>query len=63
MSSIVTLASGRPYNILAGADLNGDGNGGAFPPDRARTQPDRSGVERRSQQRHAAAPSDGRSAC
>ncbi len=36
ISSIVTVASGRPYNILAGADLNGDGNGGAFPPDRAR---------------------------
>jgi hypothetical protein len=39
LSSIVTVASGRPYNILAGADLNGDGNGGAFPPDRARTNP------------------------
>jgi hypothetical protein len=39
LSSIVTLASGRPYNILAGADLNGDGNGGAFPPDRARRAP------------------------
>ena len=39
LSSIVTVASGRPYNILAGADLNGDGNGGAFPPDRARTTP------------------------
>ena len=33
--SIVTLASGRPYNIIAGADLNGDGNGGSTPPDRA----------------------------
>lgn len=39
VSSIVTVASGRPYNILAGADLNGDGNGGAFPPDRARANP------------------------
>ncbi|MGH9315063.1 MAG: TonB-dependent receptor [Vicinamibacterales bacterium] len=39
VSSIVTVASGRPYNILAGADLNGDGDGGAFPPDRARTTP------------------------
>jgi hypothetical protein len=39
LSSIVTVASGRPYNILAGTDLNGDGNGGAFPPDRARTNP------------------------
>lgn len=38
VSSIVTLASGRPYNILAGADLNGDGDGGTIPgPDRART--------------------------
>jgi hypothetical protein len=36
LSSIVTLASGRPYNILAGADLNGDGNGGATAPDRPR---------------------------
>jgi hypothetical protein len=39
ISSIITVASGRPYNILAGVDLNGDGNGGAFPPDRARTNP------------------------
>jgi hypothetical protein len=39
LSSIVTIASGRPYNVLAGADLNGDGNGGAFPPDRARANP------------------------
>ncbi len=39
VSSIVTLASGRPYNILAGADLNGDGNGGATAPDRPRTNP------------------------
>ncbi|MGQ0733418.1 MAG: TonB-dependent receptor [Acidobacteriota bacterium] len=39
LSTIVTVASGRPYNILAGADLNGDGNGGAFPPDRARSNP------------------------
>jgi hypothetical protein len=36
VSSLVTVGSGRPYTILAGADLNGDGNGGAFPPDRAR---------------------------
>lgn len=34
LSSIVTVGSGRPYNILAGADLNGDGDGGAA--DRAR---------------------------
>ncbi len=39
LSSVVTVGSGRPYNILAGADLNGDGNGGAFPPDRARQTP------------------------
>lgn len=39
VSSIVTLASGRPYNILAGSDLNGDGNGGATAPDRPRTDP------------------------
>ena len=34
LSSIVTIGSGRPYNILAGVDLNGDGDGGAT--DRAR---------------------------
>jgi hypothetical protein len=39
MSSIITIGSGRPYTILAGADLNMDGNGGAFPPDRARRDP------------------------
>jgi hypothetical protein len=40
VSAIVTMASGRPYNILAGADLNGDGDGGTIPgPDRARTNP------------------------
>ena len=39
LSAIGTVGSGRPYNILAGADLNGDGNGGAFPPDRARRVP------------------------
>jgi hypothetical protein len=36
VSTILTIASGRPYNILAGADLDGDGDGGAFPPDRPR---------------------------
>jgi outer membrane receptor protein involved in Fe transport len=36
LSAIITVGSGRPYTILAGQDLNGDGNGGAFPPDRAR---------------------------
>jgi hypothetical protein len=39
LSTIVTAASGRPFTPLAGADLNGDGNGGAFPPDRARRNP------------------------
>ncbi len=40
ISSIVTVGSGRPYNILAGADLNGDGDGGTIPgPDRARATP------------------------
>jgi hypothetical protein len=38
-STIVTAASGRPYTPLAGLDLNGDGDGGAFPADRARTNP------------------------
>jgi hypothetical protein len=36
ISTVATVASGRPYNILAGADLNVDGNGGTIPgPDRA----------------------------
>jgi len=39
LSGIVTLGSGRPFTPLAGADLNGDGNGGQFPPDRARRSP------------------------
>jgi hypothetical protein len=39
MAAVVTVASGRPYNILAGVDLNGDGNGGSFPTDRARKAP------------------------
>jgi hypothetical protein len=38
-STIVTAASGRPYTPLIGADANGDGDGGAFPSDRARTTP------------------------
>jgi hypothetical protein len=29
LSSIVTIGSGRPYNVLAGVDLNGDADGGA----------------------------------
>jgi hypothetical protein len=39
LSTIVTAASGRPYTALAGADLNGDGNGGGTPFDRARRTP------------------------
>lgn len=39
LSGILTAASGRPFTALAGADLNGDGNGGQFPPDRARRDP------------------------
>jgi hypothetical protein len=39
LSTIVTAASGRPYTALAGADLNGDGNGGGTPFDRARLSP------------------------
>jgi carboxypeptidase family protein/TonB-dependent receptor-like protein len=36
-STIVSAASGRPFTPIAGADLNGDGDGGAIPgPDRAR---------------------------
>jgi Outer membrane receptor proteins, mostly Fe transport len=38
-STIITAASGRPYTPLAGVDLNGDADGGAFPSDRARTNP------------------------
>lgn len=39
ISGILVAASGRPFTPLAGADLNGDGNGGQFPPDRARRNP------------------------
>jgi hypothetical protein len=39
VSSIVTIGSGRPYNILAGTDLDGNGDAGAFPADRARRVP------------------------
>jgi hypothetical protein len=39
LSAILNAASGRPYNILAGADLNGDGDGGSPPSDRARRIP------------------------
>ena len=59
VSSIVTIGSGRPYNVLAGDDLNGDGDGGTFPPDRARTDSGRSGVERRAQRGQDADAGDG----
>jgi hypothetical protein len=39
ISTLATVASGWPYNILAGADLNGDRDGGSFPSDRARRIP------------------------
>jgi hypothetical protein len=39
LSTIITAASGRPYTPLAGFDFNQDGDGGAFPSDRARTNP------------------------
>lgn len=40
LSAIATLSSGRPFNPIANADLNGDGNGGTIPgPDRPRTNP------------------------
>ena len=36
----ITAGSGRPYNIIAGADLNGDGDATVSPgPDRARRVP------------------------
>ena len=36
ISGIINVASGAPFNILAGVDLNADGDGGNFPSDRAR---------------------------
>jgi hypothetical protein len=39
LAAVVIAASGRPFTPLAGVDLNGDGNGGAAPPDRARRNP------------------------
>lgn len=50
IASIVTIGSGRPFNILAGVDLNGDGDGGAFPSDRPRRE---SGREQTSVGRNA----------
>jgi hypothetical protein len=39
-SGIFTVGSGRPYNIIAGVDLNGDGDATVSPgPDRARSVP------------------------
>jgi len=37
LAGSITAASGRPFDILAGADLNGDGDGGGPPSERART--------------------------
>ena len=38
IAGILTAGSGRPYNIIAGGDLNGDGDATVSPgPDRART--------------------------
>ena len=40
LSAIFIAGSGRPYNIIAGADLNGDGDATVSPgPDRPRTNP------------------------
>ena len=39
LAGLMTVGSGVPFNILAGTDLNGDGDGGTFPNDRARRNP------------------------
>ena len=40
VSTIITGASGRPFNAITGADSNGDGDGGSIPgSDRARRTP------------------------
>jgi hypothetical protein len=39
VSGVVAAGSGWPFNVLAGADLNGDRDGGSFPSDRARRLP------------------------
>jgi hypothetical protein len=40
VSGVLTVGSGRPFNIIAGTDLNGDGDGTVSPgPDRARAVP------------------------
>ena len=56
VSAIMTFATGRPFTALAGVDLNGDGNGGAFPPDRARREPGRHHDQRGTQHRAPAQP-------
>jgi hypothetical protein len=39
IAGLLSAASGWPFNVLAGADLNGDRDGGSFPSDRARRVP------------------------
>jgi hypothetical protein len=39
LSGILFAGSGQPFSPLAGADLNGDSDGGGFPTDRARRNP------------------------
>ncbi|HEX5109547.1 MAG TPA: TonB-dependent receptor [Vicinamibacterales bacterium] len=39
LATIVAIGSGHPYNIVAGSDLNRDGDGGSSSPDRPRTDP------------------------
>ena len=39
VAGIVSVGSGLPFNVVAGTDLNGDGDGGNFPVDRARENP------------------------
>jgi hypothetical protein len=38
-AGLLSAASGWPFNVLAGVDLNGDRDGGSFPSDRARRVP------------------------
>jgi hypothetical protein len=39
VAGLLSAASGWPFNVLAGVDLNGDRDGGSFPSDRARRVP------------------------
>jgi hypothetical protein len=39
IAGTASVSSGVPYTVLAGVDLNGDGDGGGFPSDRARRVP------------------------